>query len=129
MLAPLRPALLLAAFLSQTTPPPSAPAPSDAAVEKAQIANGSLHPPVLVSQVNPDYSEQARKKKIRGDVQMSLIIDTAGVPQDVTVIHGLGGGLDEKAVEAVKQYRFRPATRDGHPVPMKLHINVNFQIF
>ena len=132
MLASLRPALLLLSLLFQSTALPSAPAPSDAAIDKtnaAQIASGALHPAVLVSSVVPEFTEQARKQKLKGNVEVSLTVDKAGLPQNVTVIHGLGSGLDEKAIEAVRQYRFRPATRDGKPVATKIYVDVNFQIF
>ncbi len=79
--------------------------------------------------VNPEFTEQARRKKIRGDVLVSATIDEQGLPQYVTVVRGLGSGLDEKAVKAVRQYRFKPATRDGVPVPFFVQVNVNFQIF
>ena len=132
MLAPLSPTLLLLCLPFQTTALPSTPAPSDAAVDRtnaAQIASGTLHPPVLVSQANPGYTEAARAKHLSGNVELSLLIDQAGLPQDIKVVHGLGSGLDEKAVEAVRQYRFKPATRDGRPVATKIYVDVNFQVF
>ena len=124
-------ALLLASLLFGTAPALKVPAPSDVPTEKVAAAqqNGSATAPVLVAQANPVYTEEARAKHISGDVELSLLIDEAGLPQDIKIIHGLGNGLDEKAMEAVKQYRFRPATRDGQPVATKIHINVNFQIF
>jgi protein TonB len=62
-------------------------------------------------------------------VLVHLIVDAKGVPQNVQVLRGIGMGLDEKAVEAVKQYRFKPATEGGEPVPVELNIEVNFKIF
>jgi periplasmic protein TonB len=56
-------------------------------------------------------------------------VDKNGNPSDVKVVRGIGHGLDEKAVEAVRQYKFKPATKDGDPVMVDLYINVNFQIF
>ena len=125
------PALLLASLLFPTAPALSAPAPSVGATEKATAAqsNGSTTAPVLVAQADPVYTEEARAKHVSGNVELSLVIDQAGLPQDIQVVRGLGSGLDEKAIEAVKQYRFKPATRDGQPVATKIHINVNFQIF
>jgi len=58
-----------------------------------------------------------------------LIVDEKGMPTHVRVVRGVGMGLDEKAVEAVRQYRFKPGTKDGKPVPVDLYIDVNFQIF
>jgi protein TonB len=56
-------------------------------------------------------------------------VDTNGKPQNVHVLRGVGMGLDEKAVEAVKQYKFKPAMESGKPVPVDLNIEVNFKTF
>ena len=64
-----------------------------------------------------------------GIVLVNLIVDQNGMPQNVHVLRGVGMGLDEKAVEAVKQYRFKPAREDGKPVAVELNVEVNFQIF
>jgi protein TonB len=92
------------------------------------VGNGVSSPEVL-SKVNPGYSEDARQNKISGDVLVYLEVDQDGLPQHVRVIRGVGHGLDEKAVEAVKQYKFKPATKDGRPVKVAMNIKVNFQIF
>ena len=94
-----------------------------------EATTSSASAPVLVKQMNPSYSEQARAAKISGDVLVQLVVDANGNPTDVRVKRGLGYGLDEKAVEAVQGYKFRPAVRDGVPVPTKLFVNVNFKIF
>ena len=90
---------------------------------------GDVRAPVVVSQVNPDFTQEARAKKISGDVKVGLIVDAQGLPQNVHVERGVGSGLDEKAVEAVRGYKFKPATKDGVAVPVKISIMVNFQIF
>ena len=77
----------------------------------------------------PSYSEEARKAKVAGNVLVNLWVDTNGLPSHVRVIRGVGMGLDEKAVEAVKQYRFKPAMENGKPVLVELNVEVNFQIF
>jgi protein TonB len=58
-----------------------------------------------------------------------LIVDEKGMPTHVRVVRGAGMGLDEKAVEAVRQYRFKPAMQDGKPVTVDLYINVTFEVF
>ncbi len=125
--------LLLAAALTlvpaQQLAAPNAPAPSTEASRKTAFVSGYLRPPILVFQVDPEFTEQARKKHIRGNIAVAATIDTEGNPQDVHVVRGLGLGLDEKAIEAVKQYRFKPALRDGTPVEFPMMIEVNFQIF
>ncbi len=90
---------------------------------------GSVRPPVVTYQVDPEFSEEARKAKFSGNVQVYLWVDENGLPSHVRVVRGVGMGLDEKAVEAVRQYKFKPAMKDGKPVKVDLYIDVNFQIF
>ncbi len=89
---------------------------------------GRVSEPVLTTKVDPEFSEEARKAKFSGNVLVTLIVDEHGLPQNVRVLQGVGMGLDEKAVEAVKQYRFRPAREDGKPVPVVLNIEVQFTV-
>jgi protein TonB len=90
---------------------------------------GSIRPPVVLTSVDPEFSEEARKAKFSGNVQVYLWVDEQGNPSHVKVIRGVGMGLDEKAVEAVRQYKFKPAMQNGKPVKVDLYIDVNFQIF
>jgi TonB family protein len=90
---------------------------------------GSVHPPVLISAPDPEYTEAARQAKLSGNVIVGLVVDSSGEPQNVRVVRGLGNELDEKAVEAVQQYKFKPATKDGEPVSADLKVEVNFRIF
>jgi len=90
---------------------------------------GGVSSPVPIQVSQPDYTKEARKAKLKGIVLVGLIVDSQGLPQNVQVIRGIGLGLDEKAVEAVKEYKFRPAMLDGSPVPVELNVEVNFQIF
>ena len=92
-------------------------------------AGSAQVPPKLIYQVEPEFSEEARKAKFSGDVQVYLVVDTEGRPTRIRVARGVGMGLDEKAVEAVRQYKFKPAMQNGKPVPVDLYIDVNFQIF
>jgi protein TonB len=90
---------------------------------------GGVSAPVLVTQVDPEFSEEARKAKVAGIVVVNLIVDQNGLPKNVRVVQGIGMGLNEKAVEAVKQYKFKPAMENGKPVAVEMNIEVNFQIF
>jgi protein TonB len=90
---------------------------------------GGVRPPSVLVSVDPEFSEEARKAKFSGNVLVDLIVDEQGNPSHVRVARGVGMGLDEKAVEAVRQYKFKPATKDGKPVKVELSIDVNFQIF
>jgi protein TonB len=90
---------------------------------------GGVSAPVALYTPDPEFSEEARKAKVAGNVLVTLIVDANGKPQNVHVLRGIGMGLDEKAVEAVRQYKFKPAMENGHPVPVQLNVDVNFQIF
>ncbi|HEY2013051.1 MAG TPA: energy transducer TonB [Bryobacteraceae bacterium] len=90
---------------------------------------GGVSSPVVIYQVEPEFSEEARKAKFMGVVVVNLIVDSKGMPQNVHVLRGVGMGLDQKAVEAVRQYRFKPAIAEGKPVPVELNVQVDFQIF
>jgi protein TonB len=90
---------------------------------------GGVSAPLVLSAVDPEYSDEARRAKFTGIVVVSLVVDPSGMPQHVHVIRHLGMGLDEKAIEAVRQYRFKPAEYQGRPVPVEVNIEVNFQIY
>jgi protein TonB len=90
---------------------------------------GGVSAPQVIFQVEPEFSEEARKAKVAGNVLVNLWVDTNGNPSHVHVIRGVGMGLDDKAVEAVRQYKFKPAMENGKPVLVELNIEVNFQIF
>jgi len=90
---------------------------------------GGVSAPQVIYQVEPEFSEEARKAKVAGNVLVNLWVDTNGNPSHVRVIRGVGMGLDEKAVEAVRQYKFKPAMENGKPVLVELNVEVNFQIF
>ena len=89
---------------------------------------GDVSAPVVISKVEPEYSEEARKAKFSGSVLLSLVIDANGMPRDIKVIRPLGLGLDEKAIEAVSHWRFRPGMKGGHPVATQANIEVNFRL-
>ena len=90
---------------------------------------GSVRPPIAIYTPDPEFSEEARKAKFSGNVVVSLIVDANGNPKSVHVLRGVGMGLDEKAVQAVEQYKFKPALQNGKPVAVYLNVEVNFQIF
>jgi protein TonB len=90
---------------------------------------GSILAPSLLYSVEPEFSEEARKAKFSGDVQVYLWVDEHGNPSHIRVVRGVGMGLDEKAVEAVRQYKFKPALQNGKPVKVDLYVNVDFRIF
>ncbi len=86
-------------------------------------------PPVPIYEPDPEFSDEARRAKYQGICVVGLIVDTQGNPQNVHVVRPLGMGLDEKAMEAVRQYRFKPASYHGHPVAVEVYVSVNFRIY
>jgi len=94
-----------------------------------RVGNG-VTAPVALYKPEPEYSEEARKAKYQGEVDLSVIIDASGhiAPGSITVVHSLGLGLDEQATKAVSQWRFKPGTKDGKPVAVQAIISVNFRL-
>jgi periplasmic protein TonB len=92
-----------------------------------RVGGGVSQPMVLVS-ADPEFSEEARKAKFSGNVLVYFIVDENGTPTHIRVARGVGMGLDEKAVEAVRLYKFKPGMKDGKPVKVEMAIEVNFQI-
>lgn len=95
----------------------------------AYHVGGGVSAPQVISYVDPEFSDEARRAKYQGVCVVSVIVDAQGNPQHVHVIRPLGMGLDEKAIEAVRQYKFKPAMYQGHPVPVEVDIEVNFRIY
>ena len=90
---------------------------------------GGISAPQAISAPDPDYTEEARRAKKQGTCVLWMIVDAAGRPRDIKVVHGLGLGLDAKAVEAVRQWRFQPALKDGRPVDVEISVEVEFHLY
>ena len=89
---------------------------------------GGVSPPSVLSKVEPEYSEEARKAKWQGTVALQIVVDEHGNPQQMRVTRSLGLGLDQKAMDAVGKWRFKPGMKDGKPVPVIATIEVNFRL-
>jgi periplasmic protein TonB len=89
---------------------------------------GGVSAPQVIHSVEPEFTEEARRANYQGGVSIKLIVDSQGNPQDIVVIRHLGKGLDEKALEAVQQYKFKPAMYEGHPVSVQIVIDVEFRL-
>ena len=89
---------------------------------------GGVSAPVLIYKVPPEYTEEARKAKYQGTVLLYVEIGPDGTATNIKVQRSLGLGLDEKAVECVKQWRFKPGQKDGQPVAVAATIEVNFRM-
>jgi periplasmic protein TonB len=89
---------------------------------------GGVSAPAVIYSVQPEFTQQARQANFQGTVGLQLIVDAQGNPQNVHVTRHLGMGLDEKAIEAVRQYRFKPAMYQGHPVAVQIVVDVEFHL-
>src|SRR3569833_2779419 len=89
---------------------------------------GGVSAPAVLHSVQPEFTEQARQSQFQGTCSIQLIVDAQGNPQNVHVTKHLGMGLDEKAIEAVRQYRFKPAMYEGHPVAVLIVVEVDFHL-
>jgi periplasmic protein TonB len=90
---------------------------------------GGVSAPKAIYAPDPEYSEEARKVKHMGTVVLWLVVGPDGRPRDIKVLRTLGLGLDEKAIEAVKNWRFEPAYKDGKPVSCMINVEVNFHLY
>jgi periplasmic protein TonB len=89
---------------------------------------GGVSSPSILHKVEPEYSEEARKAKWQGTVQLSVVVDETGHPRDIKVAQSLGLGLDQKAIEAVQQWLFKPGMKDGKAVAVFATIQVTFHL-
>jgi periplasmic protein TonB len=90
---------------------------------------GGVSQPVPIFTPEAEFSDEARRQKYEGVCLISVIIDAQGNPQSPRVVRALGMGLDEKALQAVMKYRFKPARKDGKPVAVRISVMVNFRLF
>ena len=86
--------------------------------------------PVVLREVKPDYTDEAKRERIQGTVEMGVVVKDDGTVGDVTVTRSLDAkyGLDEQAVAAMKKWRFRPGTKDGKPVPVRVFVEMTFTL-
>lgn len=91
---------------------------------------GGVSAPVPLNSVEAEFSDEARRAKYQGVCLIQMIVDAQGMPQDPRVVRPLGMGLDQKALEAVRKYRFKPAMKGGKtPVPVMITVEVNFRLY
>jgi TonB family protein len=96
------------------------------AVAQAVSITDAITPPRLSEVASPFYTEEAKKKKIEGTVTVAIVVDKSGDVVDAKVVKGIGYGLDENAIAAVKEWKYKPAEKDGVPVAVKMNVDVDF---
>ena len=89
---------------------------------------GGVTAPSVLCKIDPEYTEEARVAKYSGTVVLYVEINPQGVAQNMRIVKALGLGLDEKAIEAISKWRFKPGTKDGEPVTVAAQIEVNFKL-
>ena len=87
-----------------------------------------ITPPAVLREVKPDYTEDARRRGTTGDVVLEIVVRSNGTVGDFKVLQGLGGGLDQRAIDAVRQWQFSPARRFGTPVDVVVEVAVEFKL-
>jgi len=90
---------------------------------------GGVSNPIPLATPEAEFSDEARRNKYQGVCMISIIVDAHGYPRNPRVVRSLGMGLDEKALEAVQRYRFKPAIKDGKPVAAIIAVEVNFRLY
>jgi protein TonB len=90
---------------------------------------GGVSAPRAIYQPDPEYSEEARKAKYQGTVVLWMIVGADGRPRDIKVMRQVGMGLDEKAIEAVRTWKFEPARKNGQPVAVQINVEVSFRLY
>ncbi len=118
------PALLIGAGLLMAVPDQ----PTTKTQDKVYKVGGDVTSPVVTFKIEPEYTAAAKDAKIQGSVLLWMILDRSGVPHDIRVSRSLDPGLDQNAIHAIQQWRFRPATKEGKPVSVSVNIEVNFRL-
>jgi TonB family protein len=90
---------------------------------------GGVLAPRPISTPDPQYTEEARQAKYEGTCVLAMIVGADGKPREIRIQRGIGMGLDKKAIEAVQQWRFSPATKDGQPVSVQINVEVSFKLY
>jgi len=85
--------------------------------------------PRVIYQTDPEFSEEARKAKYQGTCVLGLVVDANGRPTNIRVLNALGMGLDEKAIESVRNWKFEPGKKDGHDVAVEIAVEVDFHLY
>ena len=92
-----------------------------------RVGNG-VSAPVIIERQDPSYTEEARAAKIQGTVLLRLVVLPDGTTGQIKVMRSLDVGLDQRAVEAVSRWKFKPGMKDGRPVPVETTIEVSFHL-
>jgi TonB family protein len=104
------------------------PAPPTVQTRPAAQAAAKIVPAEILSKPTPIYTEEARSKRIEGEVLLQVVLESSGKLRVLRIVHGLGHGLDDAAVHAAEQIRFKPALQDGQPSDSTVVLHIIFQL-
>lgn len=90
---------------------------------------GGVSAPRITFSTDPEYTDKAREAHFQGVCTLEMVVGEDGTPREIKVLKKLGMGLDEKAVEAVKLWKFEPARKNGVPVAVKINVEVSFRLY
>jgi periplasmic protein TonB len=93
------------------------------------LPGNGVKAPILVYAPLAEFSDEARRNKYQGVCMIAVVVDAEGNTRNPQVVQALGEGLDEKALDAVRRYKFKPGMKDGHAVPTRITVEVNFRLF
>jgi protein TonB len=93
-----------------------------------QAQEATSRPPTVIHKTDRAYTDEALAARIQGTVILQLVIGADGIAADIHVARGLGYGLDEKAAECIRTWRFRPGMRHGEPLPTRASVEINFRL-
>ena len=99
-----------------------------AEIKVYRVGNGVTLPKVEYRE-EPEFTDEARDKKIQGSVLLSFIVNAEGRPENIVVKRGLGYGLDENAIKSLRRWRFSPGMKDGKPVAVEANASITFRLY
>lgn len=108
--------------------PPALLRPDLGPNEPIERVGAGVSAPSVVYKEDPEYTEAARKGKIAGAVLLSVVVDSEGLARNIKIVRSLDAGLDQKAIESVSRWKFRPGQKDGQPVNVRATIEINFRL-
>ena len=108
--------------------PIAAQAQPETPIPRVYKVGGDVKAPQVITKVQPDYTDEARDAALEGTVVLGIVVDEKGEARDIRVIRVLGLGLDKKAVDAVKKWKFKPGTKDGNDVAVQATIEMVFRL-
>jgi len=92
------------------------------------VAGGDVKPPKVIHYVEPDFSPSSQEAFVEGVVKIAAVVNLDGIPADLHVTKGLNADEDKLAVEALKQWRFKPGTKKDQPVRVRINVEINFHL-